>query len=351
MNREACQSKVELHIKEAEEWLTTSGADYDNYRKLVRCTWFPFVQRRPANPQQAIICLQRSIEKLVKAVAFASGQYTYEEVLEKGHNSFGLCLDIYVRLAEAPLMKLFLDNVHGQIFRHTSAHLFSHDESLRRLSELETKVRPGSARKEMSEWAYELSTLPEEAVSRLVKSQLRSLRAASIGAAVLNHLPLSLQSKEGAKSRQLSSTILTALEKRGFMLSDGVKAFFDNERVSSFFDSQPEEKKLRLIKNLGNILLIAAASAAMVVLAGLTFGHATSPGYPGNPQEMGKGARRLESKSYRQPIGIAASVLSVGRLAGSVLKQSAHVIRFYAETFDVMNTDTSGLFKPESKSS
>jgi len=41
----------------------------------------------------------------------------------------------------------------------------------------------------------------------------------------------------------------------------------------------------------------------------------------------------------------------VGKLTGSILKQSAHVIKFYAEIFDFMNMDASGLFKSKSTSS
>jgi hypothetical protein len=41
----------------------------------------------------------------------------------------------------------------------------------------------------MGEWAYELSTLPEEVVSQLVRSQLRAMRRAKILALILNHIP------------------------------------------------------------------------------------------------------------------------------------------------------------------
>ena len=56
--------------------------------------------------------------------------------------------------------------------------------------------------------------------------------------------------------------------------------------------------------------------------------------------------RKLESKSYQTPIGVVGSILSVGKLTGSVLKQSAHEIKSYTEIFDFMNMDASGLFKP-----
>jgi len=355
MDNRTPQSNVELRIKQAAEWLRTSRIDYDAYRKLVRCTWFPLIQRKPTNPQPAVISLQRSVEKLIKAVASASGQYTYEDILDKGHDSFGLCLDIYKRLVEAPLVKLFLDNVQGQVFKQSNARLFNQNESLRRLNELETKAKPGGARKEMGEWAYELSTLPQKVVSQLVKSQLKSMRLAKIGAAILTHFPFGLYSKYGHSSGELSSTILKAflkaLEKQGFLRSDGIKAFFNNEKVSSFLKNQPEEKRLPVIKNLGNFFFLGTVSTAMVILAALTFGHAIFPGYPSNPEEGEKGIRKLESKSYQEPIGIAASILIVGKLTGSVLKQSAHVIKFYAELFDFMNMDTSGLFKSESESS
>jgi hypothetical protein len=129
-------------------------------------------------------------------------------------------------------------------------------------------------------------------------------------------------------------------------LPDGIKAFFNNEQVSSFFKNQPEEKRLKAIKNLGNLLVAGTVSSAMMILTALTFGHAISPGYPGEPEEAEKGARKLESKSYQVPIGVADSILSVGKLTGSILKQSAHEITSSAEIFDFMDTDTSGLFKP-----
>jgi hypothetical protein len=345
MDDRTLQSNVELRIKQATEWLRTSQIEYDAYRKLVRCTWFPLIQRKPANPQPAVVNLQRSVEKLIKAIACASGRYSYEDILDWGHDSFGLCLDIHIKLVEAPIVKLFLDNVQGQIFKQSKARLFSQNESLRRLNELKTKATPGSARKEMGEWAYELSTLPQEAVSQLLKSQLKSMRSAKIGAAILSHIPLGLYSKYAQSSRELSSAILKALEKRGFLLSDGIKAFFNNEQVSSFFQNQPEEKRLTVIKNLGNLLVFGTISNAMMILAALTFGHATFPGYPGNPEEAEKSVRKLESKSYQAPIGVAGSILSVGKLTGSVLKQSAHEIKSYAEIFDFMNMDASGLFK------
>jgi hypothetical protein len=213
MDNRTLQSNVELRIKRATEWLKASQIDYDAYRKLVRCTWFPLIQCKPTNPQPAIVILQRSIEKLVKAVAIASGKYSYEDILNWSHDSFGLYLDIQIKMVEAPVMKLLLDNVQGPIFKQSKARFFSQNESLRRLNELKTRAKLGSARKEMGEWAYELSTLPEEVVSQLVKSQLRAIRWARILAVILNHIPLSLYSKFGHSSGELSSTLLRSFEK------------------------------------------------------------------------------------------------------------------------------------------
>lgn len=350
MDDRTLQSNIELRTKQAVEWLRTSQIEYDAYRKLVCYTWFPLFQRKPANPQPAVINLQRSVEKLIKAIACASGQYSYEDILDKGHDSFGLCLDIHIKLVESPIAKLFLDNVQSQIFKQSNARLFNQNESLQRLNELKAKSKPGSARKEMSEWAYELSTLPQEVVSQLIKSQLKSMRSAKIGAAILNHIPFSLYSKYGHSSGELSSTILNACEKRGFLLSDGVKAFFNSEQVSSFFKNQPEEKRITVIKNLGNFLVFGTISTAMIVLAALTFGHAIFPGYPGNPEETEKDIRKLESKSYEVPIGVVGSILSIGKLTGSILKQSAHEVKSYTEIFDFINMDANRLFKPGSTS-
>jgi hypothetical protein len=340
------QSSNELRIEQATEWVKTSKIEYDAYRKLVLLTWFPLIHRVPTNPQPAIMNLQRSVEKLIKAIAYASGQYTYDEILEKSHDSFGLFLDLHVKLVETPIAKLFLDNVQGQIFAQSNARFFDQNESLRRLIELKSKSKPGNARREMGEWAYELSTLPPKVVSQLVESQLRSLRTAKMGAVILNRVPFGLLAKRGHfSSKQLSSTILKSFEKQGFLLSDGVKNFFNSEQISSFFENQPEEKRLTAIKNLGNFMVSGATSNAMMILAALTFGHAIFPGYPANPEDAEKDLRKLESKSYEGPIGIAGSMLSVGKLVGAVLKQSTNEIKYYAEIYNFMNLNTSELFK------
>ena len=54
------------------------------------------------------------------------------------------------------------------------------------------------------------------------------------------------------------------------MLPIAIKAFFNNEQVSSFFKNQPEEKRLTVIKDLGNLLVFGTISNAVMILAALT---------------------------------------------------------------------------------
>ena len=207
----------------------------------------------------------------------------------------------------------------------------------------------GKLEMEMGEWAYEFSTLPPETVSKIVKSQIQSLNSARVGAQIINHIQFGLILKYGRfSSGELSSTILKAFERRGFLLSDGINNFLNNEQISSLFKDKPEEKRIVVIKNLGNFIIFGATADAMMILAALTFGHAIYPGYPADPDDIQKNARKLESKSYQGQIGIAGSILDVGKLIGSVLKQSTNGIKSYADIFDFVNSDTSGLFKSKS---
>lgn len=115
-------------------------------------------------------------------------------------------------------------------------------------------------------------------------------------------------------------------DNKGFLLSDKIKEFVQKEEVGSYFNYMDEEKRLSLIKHFGDILIFACAFSALLVLAAVTYTHAVSPRYPGDPKELSSGKHKLDSESYTDEIGVAGSLLNIGKLTGDVLKESDYLI-------------------------
>jgi len=64
---------TEKTIAAADDWSNTARRDIETYKLLVRCRYFPFINCKPKEPHMALHHLQQAIEKMVKAIAIASG--------------------------------------------------------------------------------------------------------------------------------------------------------------------------------------------------------------------------------------------------------------------------------------
>jgi hypothetical protein len=84
--------KKEIHFEDADPWIERARKDYAAFRLL-----------RSKDPALSVYLLQQSVEKIIKALAVASGQYTFQEIKSKfSHKSRKLLLDFWPKLEDAP---------------------------------------------------------------------------------------------------------------------------------------------------------------------------------------------------------------------------------------------------------
>jgi hypothetical protein len=327
-------------LEEAMVWLKAARTNYIDYKKLVRVDWLPFISKVPDNPQDAINLLQQCVEKILKALALASGTYNYEQLMNYRHDSLRLCIDMFIRLIEMPLAQVFLDALQGRIFRQYEAEIYEYNEAIRRLTELKEKSKLESATKEMNELAYKFAILPRESIGSLVNSQIKAIRHAKVGAFLLRLIPMRLLKRSGRNSSKVYSEAINSLNRHGFLLSDRIDAFSKNEGIASLLNTRTEEQRLSLIKHFGDLLVYATVFMALFTLAAITYTHAVSPRYPANPIDLRGGKRKLGSESYTKALGLARSLISVGKLTSVVLKESEREAAFIADIYSFFNNSS-----------
>jgi hypothetical protein len=91
--------KAASNVEHAKRWLNRSNKDFNLFKKLVS---FDNRIKKPArcsDPALAVYLLQQSVEKAVKAVAIASGQYeARDSVRFYKHNSLALIIDLNLKM-------------------------------------------------------------------------------------------------------------------------------------------------------------------------------------------------------------------------------------------------------------
>ena len=91
--------KAASNVEHAKRWLNRANKDFNLFKKLVR---FDNRIKKPArcsDPALAVYLLQQSIEKAVKAVAIASGQYEARDFVRfYKHNSLALIINLNIKM-------------------------------------------------------------------------------------------------------------------------------------------------------------------------------------------------------------------------------------------------------------
>lgn len=103
--------KAASNVEHAKQWLSRANKDFNLFKKLVR---FDNRIKKPArcsDPALAVYLLQQSVEKAVKAVAIASGQYdARDSVRFYRHNSLALIINLNLKML-AKIKELKVDHM------------------------------------------------------------------------------------------------------------------------------------------------------------------------------------------------------------------------------------------------
>jgi len=136
------EERREEIIDAASDWVRAARRDMDAYRSLVRCTFLPFIKCRPKEAHMAISHLQQATEKMVKAVAIASGKFTYTEVKHKyGHDSLTLYADFIGKMIELESVKGLMNIVQGKVKANSEVEIVSYDRAHEILENVKANIR------------------------------------------------------------------------------------------------------------------------------------------------------------------------------------------------------------------
>lgn len=270
-----------------------------------------------SDPALAVYLLQQSVEKAVKAVAVASGQYTIEELRGKySHNSLALILNLYGKiiahikhLGLGPIVELMGENLENGILK---------------LTDLEKKAfgsKPVSVVEEdkAESMRAESIRISPNVIDQILDMviRLRSLSLNGVSSA-FRHLPeLGIRKGRGTVEdpevfiRLLSDKISADLKARS-LSEDQLKAILDLNKATStsLIQSSSGIKRSSMINaQLG----VWSLSIALIFLTYFTFGHEHTSRYPREPASLDtKKMIELGCEDYNSNLGI---VNCLGRIA------------------------------------
>ena len=96
------------NLEWAGRWFDRASKDYNAFRKTVTFDSKTRKAVRCSDPALSVYLLQQAVEKAMKAVAIASGQYSYRQISRfYSHNSLALFANLYLKLIEAIRAKGF----------------------------------------------------------------------------------------------------------------------------------------------------------------------------------------------------------------------------------------------------
>lgn len=308
---------TEENLQYAQRWLARATKDFDAFKKLASFDKKTCRTIQCSDPALAVYLLQQSVEKTVKAVAIASGQYTIEELKSKySHNSLALILNLYGKsvvqikhLGLGPLVDLMGEDLENGILR---------------LTDLEKKAfgsKPVSAVEEdkTESMRAESIRISPKVIDQILDTviRLRSVFLNGVSSA-FRHLPeLGIRKGRGtvedpeAFIRLLSDKISADLKARSPSEAQ-LKAILDLNKATSTSLIHPSSG----IKRSGMInaqLGIWSLSIALIFLTYFTFGHEQTSRYPREPASPDKKKMiELGCEDYDTSLGI---VNRLGRIA------------------------------------
>jgi hypothetical protein len=305
------------NLEYAQRWLARAIKDFDAFKKLAIFDKKAHDTIRCSDPALAVYLLQQSVEKAVKAVAIASGQYTVEELKGKyGHNSLALILNLYRKsVAQIKLLGL------GPIVDLMGVDL---ENGVLKLTDLENKafgrkpvlVVEGDKMESMRAESIRISPKVIDQILDMV-IQLRSLFLHGVRSAFI-HLP-ELGIRKGHGTVEDPEAFIGALsykmaaDLKAPSLSEAqLKAILDLNKVTSTSSIQ-SSSGIKRSSMINAQLGIWSLSIALIFLTYFTFGHEHTSRYPrelvsADKKKMAK----LGCEDYDNNLGI---VNRLGRLA------------------------------------
>lgn len=139
--------KQQTNLENAKRWLRRAQMDFNAFKRFVP---FDKNSRKPvrcSDPALAVYLLQQSIEKATKAVAAATGKYSYSRLRSHSHNSLGVLVSFYREILNTILKRPELSVLGAGLGLDLNA-------GLNRIINLMTEVKKTDRKRETGEPPY-----------------------------------------------------------------------------------------------------------------------------------------------------------------------------------------------------
>lgn len=97
--------KQQTNLENAKRWLRRARMDFNAFKRFVSVDRKSRKPVRCSDPALAVYLLQQSIEKATKAVAAATGKYSYSRLRSHSHNSLSVLLSFYQEILNTILRR------------------------------------------------------------------------------------------------------------------------------------------------------------------------------------------------------------------------------------------------------
>lgn len=321
------KTRIEKNLEYAQRWLDRAIKDFDAFKRLAHFDRKTRKTIRCSDPALAVYLLQQSVEKAVKAVAIASGQYKTNDFINYyKHNSLALILNLDNRIIEK-IDLLGLKPVTDLM----GVDLASGALKLRGLEEKALGDKLNSTLKTESIRAESVRISPEvidQVLDMVIK--IRSLFLDAVRSA-FGHLP-ELGIRKGRGTVEAPEALLKApLEFQKILSNFGVQSTGGTNRTAM----------------ITNYLGVWSLSTALLFLTYFTFAHESISRYPRKPGEANKvKTDKLGCEDYDDSLGVVNRIGRLGYVTGLTLNEMKEELEtialFFATKSAPSSTGTKG---------
>ena len=316
--------KQQANLDNSKRWLRRAKMDFNAFKILSKLDTKTWKTTRCTDPALAVYLLQQSIEKATKAVAAATGKYSYRMLKKESHNTLGLLLGFYQQV---------LTDINKRPELNAIGIGLGIDlgDGLKKINNLIPEAKRTPKEKVAGETLFseQLAQATKDGIKKMLDFLLLVRERAFIGVPKSifgphNKIIIDKQNldtstykdfvasavQELAKQLNLSQLSDTNID----LLEDTVKllapnGIIDDDDAKSIVIERPTKDQL------GQWSMIA-----LLVLAMYTFPHESTARYPG-PETKGDNSKLEGCEDYNNNLGIVNLLGQMGHIAMLALNE------------------------------
>jgi hypothetical protein len=301
-----------------------------------------------SDPALAIYILQQVVEKVMKALAIASGKYSYHQIIGFNHNSLALFADFYLKFIETTRT----NNV-ASLFVAFGLNI---DDEEKKLRELHEKAIEKYSNYGEIPYIKQFATLPTEQIDKMIdliditKHKI-ILKTVNEVWGSQNEITINVEEIHVDTTEAFADSIFKTVGSKLNMpiTKDSKNAIMAYLEVLKNVGIKPSkegitEKSIRISRNTESYTSMLAM-LALLNLASLTFPHQNSCRYPKEPsnvttQEQNTG---LGCEDYIYSLGIVNRLARLGHVTEQMLVEIKPQLENVSDFFKIISSSTASL--------